>query len=111
MVVMVADWAATGAAIVSHPFLDGNIIATVDLLDSLAISEDVDGWHGLNAHLVGQLAQLVHIDVDEVVVLVASGEVLEDWPKVDAITAPFDREQTNDRFGLLVLQVELKLTC
>ena len=109
--VVLLNWtvARTGRDVVSDPLFDGDVVATVDLLDTLAVAEDVDGGHGLDAHLVSKLAQRVHVHVDEVVVLVSSGHVLEHGPKVGAVAAPFDREETHDRFGLLVLQVELKL--
>ena len=92
-----------------NPFFDGDVVARHQLFHSLAVLVDVNGWHGLNFHLVGQFAQLVAVNFNEMIVLVFARQLLEHGLKLNAVAAPFDGEDGDDASWLLIFQVELKL--
>lgn len=82
--------------------LDGGGVGTHDLVDLLAVLEEDEGGHSADAEFLGQVGDLINIDLDEEGIAVLLGEFLDLGADDLARTAPCSKGVNDD--NLVALQ-------
>lgn len=85
----------------SQGLLQSVRVGTNHLLDDLAVLEEDDGWHRRNLVLLGNLTNLVNVNLDELSRWVLLGEFVQQWSNHLTRTTPGGEEVNDDQTVVL----------